>query len=56
MIEIQFVILLCAVALFSLVSAVVAGDIRQAARLREELGRAEHWSPAVNRKPRAYEQ
>jgi hypothetical protein len=48
MIEIQFVILLCAIALFGLISAVVIGDICQAARLREELGRGTpHWTPAI---------
>ncbi len=52
MIEIQFVILLCAIALFGLVSAVVIGDIFQAARLREELGRiAPRWTPAIRVKP-----
>jgi len=51
MIEIQFVILLCAIALFGLISAVVIGDICQAARLREELGRVTpHWTPAIRMK------
>jgi hypothetical protein len=53
MIEIQFVVLLCAIALFGLISGVVVGDICQAARLREELGRVGHWSPTVSVKPRA---